>query len=176
MATPYNVIVVTADPVHAARGTLRYAELVFPCVLGRAGVSLSKREGDGATPIGTYPLRRMLYRNDRLALPHTALPVGIIARDDGWCDAPDSPDYNRPVKHPCPVSAEHMWREDGLYDVVVVIGHNDDPVVAGAGSAIFMHVAPTDGNGTAGCVALERHDLLTLLTRVQPDTRIEIRG
>lgn len=171
-----NTIVVVPDLAHKHRGTLHYADLVFPCVLGRGGVSASKHEGDGATPIGAYPLRRVLYRADRLSPPQTALPVGIIARDDGWCDAPDSPDYNRPVKHPSTFSAEHMWRDDGLYDVVVVIGHNDDPVVAGAGSAIFMHVAPESGEGTAGCVALKRDDLLTLLGRIQADTKIDVRA
>jgi L,D-peptidoglycan transpeptidase YkuD (ErfK/YbiS/YcfS/YnhG family) len=104
------------------------------------------------------------------------LPVTAIAADDGWCDDPADAAYNRPVKLPYNASAENMWRDDGLYDVVVIIGHNDDPVVARAGSAIFMHVKPPAGTATAGCVALEKDDLLWLLAALKPNARIEIRA
>ncbi|WP_211488879.1 L,D-transpeptidase family protein, partial [Escherichia coli] len=80
-----------------------------------------------------------------------------------WCDAPDDPNYNRPVKHPYRASAEKMWREDHLYDLVVILGQNDDPVVPGAGSAIFFHLAKELETGfrpTEGCVALRLPDML----------------
>ena len=165
-------LVVTADPKQPQRGTLRCGDETYPCVLGRDGVNLEKHEGDGATPKGQFALRRVLYRADRMSPPHTALPVAAIARDDGWCDAPADPHYNRAVKLPYPASAESMWRDDALYDLVVVIGHNDAPVVAGAGSAIFMHVAGDEP--TAGCVALARGDLLAVLGAVTPETILEI--
>lgn len=133
------------------------------CRLGRNGVRGVKREGDGATPAGRFPLRRVLWRADRLATPVTALPVAPIAPSDGWCDDPAAPEYNRPVTLPHPARHETMWRADGRYDVVVVIGHNDAPVVPGAGSAVFIHVADPDGGPTAGCVALALDDLLRLL-------------
>ena len=145
------------------------------CALGRGGVRRNKREGDGATPIGRHALRRVLYRRDRLAgPPATALPCSAIARDDGWCDDPGDPAYNRPVTLPHTASHEHLWREDGLYDLVVVLGHNDDPAVPGLGSAVFLHVARPDYRPTEGCVALALADLLDLLRICGPDTVMDI--
>ena len=140
------------------------------CALGRGGVVAAdgKREGDGATPLGAWPLRRVLWRADRLARPATALPAAPLAPDDGWSDDPADPAYNRPVTHPHPHSAERLWREDGLYDVLVVLGHNDDPPVAGLGSAIFLHCAGPGSPPTEGCVALLREDLLAVLAQAAP--------
>jgi len=170
-----TLLVTTSDPDNPQRGTLRCGERVYPCVFGRAGVTSHKREGDGATPRGIFPFRQVFYRADKLSQPRSSLSLTPIARDDGWCDAPGDRNYNKLVKHPYPSSAEHMWRNDGLYDVVVVIGHNDSPVVPEAGSAIFMHVAPIDGTPTTGCVALARDDLLALLAEINPESLIEIR-
>lgn len=169
-------ILVAPIATDVTRGTLRFRNFAFPCALGRSGVSTDKHEGDGATPVGRFALKRVLYRGDRLMPPTTRLPIAPIARDDGWCDAPEDPNYNRPVKHPYPASAEVLWREDGLYDVVVVLGHNDDPVVPYAGSAIFMHVAAPHYTPTAGCVALAREDLLSVLRALSGATYIDIRA
>ncbi len=168
-------IVVTPIATDVTRGTLRYKTFAFPCALGRTGVRVDKHEGDGATPVGRYALKRVLYRSDKLMPPATKLPISSIARDDGWCDAPEDPNYNRPVKLPYRASAENMWREDALYDLVVVLGHNDDPVVPHGGSAIFMHVAAPDFTPTAGCIALAREDLLSILRALSGATSIEIR-
>ena len=148
----------------------------FRCALGRGGIRADKREGDGATPVGCFTLRRVLYRSDRLAPPETALPVAAIGPADGWCDDPADPAYNCPVSWPYPASHEEMWRQDGLYDVVVVIGHNDDPVVPGLGSAVFMHVAKPDYEPTSGCVALALPDLLALLKDCAPGDRLCVNG
>lgn len=134
-----------------------------------------KREGDGASPIGVWPLRYVLYRPDRGPAPKTALPVRPIARDDGWCDDPAHPDYNRPVKRPFAASHEALWREDGLYDIVVVLGHNDDPPVAPLGSAIFLHLAKPDYAPTEGCIALSRPDMEAVLRLAAPGDLLEIR-
>lgn len=148
--------------------------VTYRCAIGRGGVNAAKTEGDGATPVGVFPLRRVLYRADRNPAPEPRLPVEPIARDDGWCDAPGDPNYNRPVKRPYPASHESMWRADALYDVVVVLGHNDDPPVPGAGSAIFLHVAGPDYSPTEGCVALALGDLLEVLKRCGPETRLRV--
>jgi L,D-peptidoglycan transpeptidase YkuD (ErfK/YbiS/YcfS/YnhG family) len=147
---------------------------VYRCAIGRGGVTTAKTEGDGATPVGVFPLRRVLYRADRNRAPEARLPVEAIARDDGWCDAPGDPGYNRRVKRPYPASHESMWRADTLYDVVVVLGHNDDPPVPGAGSAILLHVARPDYTPTAGCVALALGDLLKVLKNCGPETRLRV--
>ena len=131
--------------------------------IGRGGVRARKQEGDGATPAGLLPLRRVLYRADRLAPPRCAVPIEPIAPDDGWSDDPDDPCYNRLVRLPYAGRCEELWRADGLYDVIGVLGWNDSPVVRGAGSAIFLHVARPDWGPTDGCVALALPDLVALL-------------
>ena len=147
------------------------------CALGRSGVAPAqdKREGDGCSPLGLWPLRRLLYRADRLACPLTALSASPIAPDDGWCDSPGDAAYNRPVKRPYGASSEAMWRADGLYDLVLVLGHNDDPPRFGLGSAIFLHIAKDDYAPTEGCVALARDDLLALLALAGPRDALAIR-
>jgi len=155
-----------------ADGVLRVAEATFRCALGRSGVRRDKREGDGATPVGAFPLRRILYRADRLGLPATALPAERIRPEDGWCDDPADPLYNRQIRLPYPARHEILWREDGLYDMVVVIGHNDEPVVPGAGSAVFLHAAAPDFAPTEGCVALARPALIALVERCGPGDRL----
>ncbi|MBK3732197.1 L,D-transpeptidase family protein [Azospirillum brasilense] len=157
-----------------SEGRLDWPGGSFRCVLGRGGIRADKREGDGATPVGRFALRRVLWRPDRLERPETALPASPIAPDDGWCDDPADPAYNRPVKRPCAASHEELWRDDHVYDVIVVMGHNDDPVVPGLGSAVFMHVARPDRAPTAGCVALPLPDLLRLLKDCAPGTALTV--
>jgi L,D-peptidoglycan transpeptidase YkuD (ErfK/YbiS/YcfS/YnhG family) len=142
--------------------------------IGPAGIAVKGGEGDGITPRGHFPVREIFYRADRIAAPHTPLPLRRIALDDGWCDAPDDPYYNRLVKLPYPASAEHMWREDHLYDLVAVLGYNDDPVLPGKGSAIFLHLAKPDYSPTQGCVALAYGDLLEAIEQLQPGDQVVI--
>lgn len=146
------------------------------CALGRAGVTANKREGDGATPLGGFPLRIVHFRPDRLEVPVTALPTAALARDSGWCDDPADANYNRLVKLPYPARHEELWREDGIYDLIVPLGYNDDPPVAGLGSAIFLHVARPGLAPTEGCVALPREQLLALLAACDPATRLRVTG
>lgn len=164
--------------VSTVDGWMEGGGLQARCALGKGGLkpAADKREGDGASPIGLWPIRRVLYRPDRLARPETALPVEPIKPEDGWCDAAGDPAYNRPVTLPYPASAERLWRDDHVYDVVVVLGHNDDPVVDGMGSAIFWHCAQPDYRPTEGCVALARDHLLAMLARARPGDAVEIRG
>ena len=158
-------------------GEARWRGRRLRCALGRSGVVAAndKREGDGATPAGLWAFRRALYRPDRLKAPDTALKLAPITPQDGWCDAASDPLYNRPVTLPFAASHEALWRDDALYDLIVVLGHNDDPPVAGRGSAIFLHVAAKDYAPTEGCVALSRDDLLTVVTDCAADEAINIR-
>lgn len=145
------------------------------CVLGRDGVlAAAKREGDGASPIGLWPLRRVLYRPDREPRPETALPCAALAPDDGWCDDPTDPAYNRPVKLPYRASAETLWREDRVYDLIVELGFNDDPVIPGAGSAIFWHLAQPDWRATEGCIAVSRETMLAALRVARADDALVV--
>ena len=144
-------------------GLLTIRAETFRAALGRSGVRADKREGDGATPIGVLPLRKVLYRPDRVSPPHSAVPVQPIGPNDGWCDDPAYPDYNRPVRLPLKASAEALWRDDAVYDIIGVLGWNDAPVQPGRGSAIFLHVARPDFAPTEGCVALLADDLRRVL-------------
>lgn len=144
-------------------GRLVLGGLVFRAALGRGGVTGDKREGDGATPAGQLPLRRAFYRADRVRRPDSTLPVEPIAPTDGWCDDPSSPDYNRMVRLPHEGSSEELWRQDGLYDLIGVLGWNDAPVRRSRGSAIFLHVARPDYAPTEGCIALALGDLERIL-------------
>jgi L,D-peptidoglycan transpeptidase YkuD (ErfK/YbiS/YcfS/YnhG family) len=168
-------LIVTAR-MGETRGLARLGDRTFDCALGRSGLVPDKREGDGGTPIGRFPFRRLLYRADRVARIETRLPARHIERDDGWCDDPASPDYNKPVRLPHPARHEEMWLETPLYDLVVVIGHNDNPVVPGAGSAVFLHVARNDWGPTAGCIAFRREDLLAILSHVSTNYETEVRA
>ena len=169
-----EIQLVTASP-RETRARLRFGDVEVPCAIGRSGIDHRKREGDGLTPVGVWPMRRVLYRPDRLPAPDTGLATSALEPDDGWCDDPADPvRYNRPVKLPYDGSHERMWRDDHLYDIVVVLGHNDDPPVSGMGSAIFMHVARDDYGPTEGCIALSREDLLRVLSRCGPRTVVRV--
>ena len=135
------------------------------CALGKGGVkhATEKREGDGATPIARMALRRVLFRADRGPAPRCAVSVEPIAPEDGWCDDPAHRAYNRPVRLPFDASHETLWREDAVYDVIGVLGWNDEPVERDRGSAIFLHLAREDYRPTEGCVALAPRDLRAVL-------------
>ena len=146
------------------------------CAVGPAGIGRDKREGDGKTPVGVFPLRQVFWRADRTEKPVTVLPARALMPEDGWCDAPGDPNYNKLVKHPYPASAEHLWLESHVYDIIAIVGFNDDPVVPGAGSAIFLHLARDGYTPTAGCVALTDHDLRAALAQFRPQDRVRITG
>jgi L,D-peptidoglycan transpeptidase YkuD (ErfK/YbiS/YcfS/YnhG family) len=145
--------------------TLSMGTIAFPCIIGPAGITHSKFEGDGATPAGRWPMRFVMYRADRVARPVTALPVKKIRPDSGWCDDPASRNYNKPVQLPYAHSHEKLWRKDHVYDIIVVLGHNDSPAVPGKGSAVFMHLSRPDRSATEGCIALRQNHLRQVLLR-----------
>jgi L,D-peptidoglycan transpeptidase YkuD (ErfK/YbiS/YcfS/YnhG family) len=169
-----RTVVISGLSAAGSRGVVRLGVLNLPCALGRRGRRARKREGDGATPVGSWQTLRVLYRADRIRRPMTGLPVKPIGRDDGWCDAPADRNYNRPVRLPYPASAEAVWRADGLYDIVVVLSHNTRPRVRGSGSAIFLHVAKSGYAPTEGCIALRREHLPALLRILNAATVIRV--
>lgn len=151
----------------------RFAGRRFPCAVGRGGIrpAAAKREGDGATPAGTWRILALRHRPDRLRFPG-ARP--ILPRD-GWSEDPRDPAYNRPIRHPHAFPAERMRRPDPLYDLLAVTDHNAEPVVPGAGSAIFVHLWRRPRQPTAGCIAFARADLIWILRRWRPGSRLVIR-
>lgn len=157
-------------------GTVTAFGETVPAAFGRSGAIAAdaKREGDGASPMGVWPIRAALLRPDRLAAPVTHLPWRWLRVNDGWSDDIADPAYNRPVSHPHAFSAERLWRDDGAYDIVLVLGHNDSPPLAPLGSAIFLHCEQPDRRPTEGCIAIDRAVLARWLGRLQPGDTVEI--
>jgi len=163
----------TPDDLVLTPSGLRFRGRRYPCRIGRGGLSAAKREGDGATPVGAMHITAMLYRPDRMAPPAPwARPIGP---GELWSDDPAMPDYNQPVLHPYPRSAEAMRRADPLYDLVLVTDWNRPEAVAGRGSCIFVHAWRRPGFPTAGCVALRRDHLLRIARQIAPGTRLIVR-
>ncbi|MDF3024025.1 MAG: L,D-transpeptidase catalytic domain [Alphaproteobacteria bacterium] len=168
-----NIVVQTSSQT-ATTGVLFIGQQRFDCTLGRTGVTLDKSEGDGKTPVGTYPFRYVLYRADRIEKPETGLPVHELTPDTGWCEDPAHDDYNKQITLPHPSVHDRMTRDDNLYDICVIIGYNDAPVTAGKGSAIFMHLARPDFTPTAGCVGLRFADLVEVLRHLDSSSLITV--
>lgn len=157
---------VRARPGAPSRGLLLAGPLAIPCALGRAGIRRLKREGDGATPAGRFALTALRFRPDRVRRPASPLPVRRLRPDDGWCDAVGDRNYNRAMQHPYPASHETLWRNDGLYDLLIVLDCNLRPRVQGRSSAIFLHLARPGLAPTEGCIALAPRNLARLLPRL----------
>ena len=167
-------LTVRRKPAQRSRGVLQAGPLALPVALGRSGIKANKHEGDGATPRGSFRLKRLWWRADRHPRPATFLPVRRITPDDGWCEEPSDRHYNRPIKVPPRAKADRLARADHLYDFIIEIDHNVRPRVVGRGSAVFIHVARPGFASTAGCVALTMNSLRRLLARVGPRTRIMV--
>jgi L,D-peptidoglycan transpeptidase YkuD (ErfK/YbiS/YcfS/YnhG family) len=161
---------VRAINARASRGVLVVGAMRIPCILGRAGRTHLKREGDGATPVGCWRLVALLYRADRVLRPRSGVAARAFKRSDGWCDAAGDRNYNRQVRLPYPSGHETLWRSDRLYDVIGVLSYNLRPRVRARGSAIFLHLAAKGGQATSGCIAVAVRDMRTVLAQCGPRT------
>ena len=148
----------------------------LPCKIGHGGIGIKNAEGDGVTPFGDWKLAYYLYRKDRIKKPVSLLPGFPVKLNDSWCDMATSKRYNQPLGFPMPGTSEALWRNDNLYNLIVVLDHNSLPFIKGRGSAIFIHVAEPSTSHTQGCIALTHSDLLKLLAICKPQTRILIRS
>ncbi len=167
--TPPQDIVVHGD------GTLVFDGHKYRCALGKGGVTNDKAEGDMATPIGSFAIRSVYYRKDKLGELHFPFRTHFITKHDAWCDDVNDVRYNTHIVIPKDTTHdEALWREDDVYDIVVVLGYNDDPPTPGKGSAIFMHVAREGYTPTAGCIALAREDLLKVLQEAHPSSQVVV--
>lgn len=171
---PSAWIVRRAPGNHGWRGLLAAAGRVYPCALGRCGISVMKREGDGATPAGAMRLLGGWCRRDRLPLLRCLHGLGAIRAGDGWCDDPLHPAYNRPVRLPFRPSHERMMRDDRLYDVCLMLDWNIVLRACFRGSAIFFHMAGPGFPPTAGCVAVEPAAMLRLLDAMRRGAALRV--
>lgn len=159
-----------------ARGKFSGGGITCQCALGRGGVigAAQKREGDGTSPLGKWRMKRVFYRPDRLVRPETDLPIVPLAEHDGWCDQPEHPLYNRPVRLPFEASHEKLWRDDHVYDLIVELSHNDAPVEPYRGSAVFFHLSHEDFRPTEGCVAIPLDYMNAVLKIATPESYVQI--
>jgi L,D-peptidoglycan transpeptidase YkuD (ErfK/YbiS/YcfS/YnhG family) len=163
-------IVVRRAPGRPCQARVQLAHGVRQAAIGRGSIRPLKREGDGGTPLGRFPVRLVLYRADRAFRPRVPLPVQAIRDTDGWCDDPDDRNYNRLITVPSRRSAEGLKREDNLYDLMLALGFNDRPRIKGKGSAIFVHLARPGYTPTEGCIAFSYRDLLAVLAEIRRGT------
>ena len=144
------------------------------CAIGLNGLTNDKQEGDLSTPIGTFHFNKIYYRADKLGNKKFIINSSIINKNDGWCDDQKSDLYNQHIQFPFQGSAEHLYRDDHIYDIICVLNYNTSPVIPGRGSAIFLHIAKPGFLGTEGCVAIEKKPLIEIATNLTTDSTIVI--
>jgi len=176
---PLRRIIATAlprlSPERPIGGRLHVGQATFACAIGAAAISHRKREGDHASPAGHFRLIEGFFKPLIGRRPRAPLPIFPINRTLGWCDDVNSANYNRLIRLPSQARHETLWRDDGLYDLVVVLDYNLRPRRKSAGSAIFLHCARPDFAPTEGCIALRQEDLRKLLPRLARKARLIVR-
>ena len=155
-------------------GYLKYKKFKFRCALGKGGIKQKEREGDFITPKGKFKLIKIYYRSDRIKKINSTLKTIKIKKNMGWCDDVSSNYYNKQIKINKKIGHEKLHREDNVYDIIVVLNYNLNPIIKGKGSAIFLHVAQKNYNKTQGCIALKKNDLLSFISKIKKNTQIRI--
>jgi L,D-peptidoglycan transpeptidase YkuD (ErfK/YbiS/YcfS/YnhG family) len=158
--------------IRVKKNYLTFKNHKFQCSIGRSGFSKNKQEGDGFTPIGSFNVEKIYYRSDKINNLETRIHKFQINKLDGWCDDPSQKEYNKLIHFPYGYSAEKLYRDDSLYNIVCVLNYNTNPIIPGLGSAIFIHVANDEYASTEGCIALKQEDLTFLLGLIDKDTEI----
>ena len=155
-------------------GYLKYKKFKFRCALGKGGIKQKEREGDFITPKGKFKLIKIYYRSDRIKKINSTLKIIKIKKNMGWCDDVSSHYYNKQIKISKKIGHEKLHRKDNVYDIIVVLNYNLNPIIKGKGSAIFLHVAKKNYNKTQGCIALKKNELLHLVSKIKKSTQIRI--
>ena len=155
-------------------GYLKYKDLKFKCALGKSGVGKKKIEGDNITPQGTYRVVKIYYRKDRIKKISSKFKLIKIKKNMGWCDDPKSNQYNQLINLPSNFNHEKFYRKDSIYDLILVLNYNMNPIVKNKGSGIFIHVSKRNYKKTAGCIALKKTHLIQLVKEIKKETKIII--
>jgi L,D-peptidoglycan transpeptidase YkuD (ErfK/YbiS/YcfS/YnhG family) len=157
-----------------APGNIKYKKLRFRCSLGKAGIKKKIKEGDNITPKGKFKILKIYYRSDRIKKFSSNIKIIKIKKNMGWCDDPKSSLYNKEIKLPFYFSHEKLYRKDHLYDLILVLNYNINPIKKNKGSAIFFHIANKSYKKTKGCIALKKFDLINLISKIKKNTTIKI--
>ena len=152
---------------------LYYLNYKIKCAIGKNGITKNKKEGDLKTPSGIFKIKKIFYRKDRIKIK-TLLKKKYIKKNIGWCDDPVSKYYNREIKFPFKDSAEKLWRKDNIYDLIIILNYNLNPIVKNKGSAIFLHICKKNYAPTKGCVAINKRDMKNLIVNIKNNTKLII--
>jgi len=153
---------------------LKYKNFKFRCSLGKAGIKKKEKEGDNITPRGIFKIICIYYRSDRIKKITTPLKKIKIEKTMGWCDDPRSSFYNKEIKLPNKFNYEQFYRKDNLYDIIVPLSYNTNPIIKNKGSAIFIHIANNNYKPTAGCIGIKKNNLIKLLSIIKKNTKVKI--
>ena len=153
---------------------LTYGNYKVKCAVGKRGINRKKKEGDLSTPKGTFQVKKVYYRHDKVKNLKTCFKKIVIRKNMGWCDDPRSNRYNKLIKYPFKYKSEKLFRADNTYDIILVLNFNMNPIKKDKGSAIFIHVAKRKFNPTKGCVAIEKKELRKLLKTLKKNSKIKI--
>ena len=153
---------------------LTYNQYKVKCAGGKRGIGLKKKEGDLITPVGLYKIKYILYRKDRIKKIKSKIKKIIIKKNMGWCNDPKSRKYNKLINSPFRYSYEKLFKKEGVYDIILVLNYNMNPVKKNKGSAIFIHVSKKNYKKTQGCVAVKKKDLLKILNEIKVYTKVKI--
>ena len=153
---------------------ISYNNYKAKCAVGKRGISIKKKEGDFITPKGTFKIREIFYRKDRVQNLITKIKKTVIRKNMGWCDDPKSKKYNKLIYFPFKHSAEKLYRRENIYDIILVLNFNMNPVKKNKGSAIFIHVAKKNFQPTQGCIALNKFELIKLVKSIKINTVVKI--
>ena len=153
---------------------LTYGNYKVKCAVGKRGIKRKKKEGDLSTPKGTFQVKKVYYRHDKVKNLKTIFKKIVIRKNMGWCDDPRSNRYNKLIKYPFKYKSEKLFRTDNIYDIILVLNFNMNPIKKDKGSAIFIHVAKSKFSPTKGCVALEKKELRKLLKTLKKNSKIKI--
>ena len=158
---------------------LKVGNKIYSCQIGKGGFknAVKKIEGDKTTPIGKWYFETLYYRSDQVLRPRfkrkNVLKLNKITKQCVWCDDITSQYYNKYIKvndfKRLKINYENLWRDDNAYDIIIVLSHNIRPTIKNKGSAIFIHC-----RNTAGCIALQKKDLMFLLKNLRHNTYIQI--
>ena len=155
-------------------GYLKYKNFKFRCALGKGGIKKKVKEGDNITPKGIFKIIKIYYRPDKINKIISSIKKIKIKKNMGWCDDPSSSYYNKQVKLPSKYNHERLYRKDNLYDLILVLNYNTNPIIKNKGSAIFLHIAKKKYQPTKGCVALKKQDLIQLTSVIKKNTKIKL--
>ena len=143
------------------------------CSVGKRGIGQKRKEGDLITPKGKYKIKYIMYRKDRVKIQSKIKKI-IIKKEMGWCDDPNSRHYNKIIKLPSSYKYEKLYKKENIYDIIIVLNYNMDPIVKNKGSAIFIHVAKKNYKSTEGCIALKKIHLLKILKILKKSSKVKI--